>query len=476
MFRHVTKAIFLFNSLSIDAKRLIGRRFEDIPDNDIKKWPFKVANEGGNPKYEVSYKNEGKMLSPQEISAAVLSKMKQSAENYLNEPVQDAVITVPAYFNDAQRQATKDAADIAGLNVLQLINEPTAAAIAYGLEEKLTSDQNVLVFDMGGGTFDVSILTIDNNVFEVKAVGGDTHLGGEDFNNKMLDYFLKEIEQKFGKELSSDKHAISRILVECEKAKIALSTSTVATLTFTSLFGDTDYSSTMTRACFEDINDDFFSKAFKILENTLSDARLEKADIHEIILVGGSTYIPKVQKLLKDFFGGKELNRKIKPDEAVAYGAAVFASILHGDDEDDNNLVLLDVTPLSLGIATIGEIMSKIVERNTTIPIKMDKPFTTTYDYQTAVRIDIYEGEDDDVKQNDLLGSFKLTGIPQALAGVPSIKVSIEIDADGILKVYAVEKSSGVENMITITEYKNRLSSDEILSSRKQEQTFLRNA
>lgn len=453
---------------------MIGRKFENISKYDMKRWPFKVVNKANGPNFEVFYRNKTEIFSPEQISAAVLSKMKEIAENYLNDEVTHAVITIPAHFNDSQRQATRDAAAIAGLNVLQLINEPTAAAVAYGLKDKVSSEQNILVFDMGGGTFDVSILTIDGEMYDVRAVGGDTHLGGEDFNNKLLDYFMNEIKLKYNVDLSSDKFAISELLKQCELAKIALSSSTIAEVRVDSLFYGKAYKSSISRARFEELNQEFFKKAIKIVEETIIAAKLTKADINEVVLVGGSTYIPKVQSLLQNCFNGKALNKCIKPDEAVAYGAAIYASILHGEDAHDLDLVLLDVTPYSLGVEVKGEKLSKIVNRNTPIPINLTKPFITSEDYQTTIRVNIYEGENElNVKKNNLLGYFMLTGIPPARVGVEKISISMEINADGILKVQAINASNGANNSIKIEEYKSRLSQNEIEENARQEKEML---
>jgi L1 cell adhesion molecule like protein len=458
--------------MSTGAKRMIGRRFDDVLPDDIKRWPFKVISQMHQPIVEVSFRRKIEHFTPEQISAAVLSKMKQTAEEYLNDDVTDAVITVPAYFSDSQRQATKDAAEIAGLNVLRLINEPTAAAIAYGLKAKISNDQNILVFDMGGGTFDVSILALDDELYQVKAVGGDTHLGGEDFNNKMLDHFLKEIAQKYGKDLSDDKHAISELLGQCELAKIALSTKTVADVTVKALQNGFDFKSTMTRACFEELNADFFKKAIDIVEKTIKDAKLTKAEIHEVVLVGGSTYIPKVQQMLQKCFNGKALNKSIKPDEAVAYGAAVMAANLGNASDDEFDLVLLDVIPHSLGIETLGNLFSKIVEKNSPIPISKTEDFFTARDLQTDADIRIYEGEDPVASKNNLLGKFVLKGIPIAPAGHEKLKVTLKIDENGILKATAVSVSNGAENSIVIEEYKDRMDRDEIEKKKREEKVL----
>lgn len=417
-------------------------------------------------------------FNPEQISGAVLSQMKRIAENYLNDAVTHAVITIPAHFNDSQRQATRDAAEIAGLEVLQLINEPTAAAVAFGLKGKVTSDQNILIFDMGGGTFDVSILCIDGDIYDVKAVGGDTHLGGEDFNNRMLDYFMDEIQREHGFDVSRDKNALSELLKQCEIAKITLSTREVANVQLDALIGGKDFRSSMTRACFEKLNQSFFDKAIELVEKTIASAKIMKSDIHEVVLVGGSTYIPKVRTMLEGCLNGKKLNTSIKPDEAVAYGAAVYASILHGVDVNDMNLVLLDVTPHSLGVAVVQDgqedVMSTIIKCNTPIPIKLSRGYTTLYDNQTSIKFRVYEGEDDNVNNNNLLGSYLVTGIPPEPAGKPDVQTTMEINADGILKVNSVNKSNFARGSIEIQEYKNRLSQRDIDQGREQERQLVK--
>lgn len=445
-----------------DVKRLIGRKYSDTTvQRDRKLLPFKIVNQGDKPMISVDIKGEEKSFSPEQISAMILGKMKKVAEDYLGKDVKNAVVTVPAYFNDAQRQATKDAGTIAGLNVMRIINEPTAAAIAYGLNKK--GEKNILVFDLGGGTFDVTLLTIDDGVFEVLSTNGDTHLGGEDFDQRVMDYMMKLFKRKYKKDLSGDKRALAKLRRECEKAKRALSSQTQVRIEIESLHDGQDFSETLTRARFEELNSDLFRRTLKPVEKVLKDAGLSKGNVNEVVLVGGSTRIPKVQSLVSDFFNGKAPSKGINPDEAIAYGAAVQAGILSGDGgEATDRIVLVDVAPLSLGIETVGGVMSKIIPRNSKVPASKSQTFTTYQDNQEVVSIKVFEGERAMTKDCHMLGKFDLTGIRKARRGEPQIAVTFDVNADGILSVSAEEEGASNKESITITNDKGRLSEEEI--------------
>ena len=466
-------SVFKPEATLFDAKRLMGKKFSDeIVQNDMKLWPFKVVDKDDRPMIEVTVNGEEKQLTAEEISAMVLTKMKETAETYLGGDIVDAVITVPAYFNDIQRQATKDAGIIAGFNVLSILNEPTAAAIAYGLNEKATEARNVVVFDLGGGTFDVVVMTIDNGMFDVKAVGGDTHLGGQDFDNCLMQHFAREFKRKHGKDMSSNTRAMTRLRKACEKAKRTLSSAARANVDIDSLFEGIDFHGFLTRARFEELCEDQFELTMGPLQEALEDSGFNCDDIHDVVLVGGSTRIIKIKEMLQEFFKGKKLTQSINPDEAVAYGAAIQAAILTGQYED-TKLELLDVTPNSLGIETAGGIMNVLIKRNTKVPIKIvKKDFTTFRDNQENICIRVYAGENGLTKHNELLGSYTLDNIQKAPRGVPSIDITFEKGLDDILKVSAVDRATKSASAFDVKVDSSRLKQTDIGRMIEDEKTL----